>query len=75
MLLLCMANCKGSTSASATDSATKAAAIANAVAAKPAAVDSILKANGHTSDSFQTLMYEIASDSALSVAYAAAKKK
>jgi hypothetical protein len=75
MLLLCVANCARDKTASAADRATKAAAIANAVAAKPAAVDSILKANGHTSDSFQTLMYEIASDSAMSVAYAAAKKK
>ena len=75
MLLLCVANCARNKTASATDRATQAAAIAKAVAAKPAAVDSILKANGYTSDSFQSLMYEIASDSAMSVAYAEAKSK
>ena len=75
MLLLCVANCGGDKKAPATSRATAAAAIANAIAAKPAAVDSILKANGHNSESFETLMYSIASDSAMSVAYAAARKK
>lgn len=85
LLLLSVASCSSDktadtamqASASASDSgrAIAAAAIANAIAAKPAAADSILKANGHTSDSFQTLMYDIASDSAMSAAYAAKKKK
>ena len=70
-LLLCIAGCaRDKTAGPAT-----AAAIANAIAAKPAAADSILKANGHTRDSFEALMYDIASDSAMSVAYAAARKK
>ena len=62
----------GATS-SATDRARAAATIANAIAAKPAAADSILTANGHTRESFQRLMYDIAADSALSAVYAAAK--
>jgi prophage DNA circulation protein len=56
------------------DRATTAAAIANAMAAKPASADSILTANGYTAESFERLMYENASDSAMSVAYANAKK-
>ena len=59
--------------ASASDRARAAAKVANAIAANPAAADSILKANGHTRDSFQRLMFEIAADSALSAVYAAAK--
>ena len=55
------------------DRARSAAAIANAIAAKPAAADSILTAAGYTRDSFQELMYEIAADSTMSAAYAAAK--
>jgi hypothetical protein len=85
MLILSVASCggdkgdatvqqSGATSAE-TKRATAAAAVANAIAAKPAAADSILKANGYTSESFQALMYDIASDSAMSVAYAAKKKK
>ena len=58
---------------SATDRARAAATIANAMAANPAAADSILTANGHTRESFQRLMYDIAADSALSAVYAAAK--
>lgn len=58
---------------SATDRARRAALIANAVAANPVAADSVLKAAGHTQDSFQRLMYEIASDSVMSAAYAGAK--
>ena len=59
--------------ASETDRARAAATIANAIAANPAAADSILTANGHTRESFQRLMYDIAADSALSAVYAAAK--
>jgi hypothetical protein len=76
-LLLCVAGCareREQSAASQPDRATQAAAIANAIAAKPASADSILKANGYTAESFETLMYEIASDSAMSVAYASAKK-
>lgn len=50
-----------------------AASIANAMAANPAAADSILTAGGHTRESFEALMYEIAADSVMSAAYAAAK--
>ena len=55
------------------DRAVTAAATANALAANPAAADSILRAAGYTRDSFQALMYEIAADSAMSAAYAAAR--
>jgi hypothetical protein len=55
------------------DRATAAAKIANAIAANPAGADSILTANGHTRDSFQQLMYEIAADSVMSATYTAAK--
>src|SRR5688500_7470102 len=58
-----------------TDRARTAAAVANAIAARPSAADSILTAAGMTRDSFQTLMYEIAADSAMSAAYAAAKAR
>ena len=58
-----------------TDRARTAAAVANAIAARPSAADSILSAAGMTRDSFQTLMYEIAADSAMSAAYAAAKTR
>ena len=60
--------------ASAEDERARTAAnIANAIAANPAAADSILTAAGHTRESFQRLMYDIAADSALSAVYAAAK--
>ena len=85
VLFLCVAACardkaantanQSGASAAGADRAAAAAAIANAVAAKPAAADSILKANGQTTESFQALMYDIASDSAMSVRYAAARKK
>lgn len=54
--------------------ARSAALTANAVAANPAAADSILKAAGHTQESFQRQMYEIAADSEMSAAYASARK-
>ncbi|HEX7023852.1 MAG TPA: hypothetical protein VF187_03455 [Gemmatimonadales bacterium] len=57
------------------DRAVGAAAVANAIAERPSAADSILKAAGYTPDSFQALMYEIAADSAMSAAYAAAKAR
>jgi hypothetical protein len=52
-----------------------AALTANAIAANPTAADSILKANGHTADGFQKLMYEIAADSAMSADYARTKSR
>ena len=57
-----------------TDRARTAANVANAIAANPAAADSILTAAGFTRDSFEQLMYEIASDSAMSATYASAKR-
>lgn len=56
-----------------TDTVTAAATISNAIAANPAAADSILRANGHTPESFERLLYDIAADSAMSSRYAAAK--
>jgi hypothetical protein len=57
-------------SAPAPSRARDAALTANAIAANPPAADSILKAGGYTSESFQKLMYEIASDSVMSAEYA-----
>lgn len=62
------------TTAPSEERARAAAAVSNAIAANPAAADSILSANGHTRDSFQQLMYDIAADSTLSASYAAAKQ-
>ena len=59
--------------ASAASTPEQAAAIANAIAANPAAADSILRANGHTPDSFEQLMFRIAADSASAATYAATK--
>ncbi len=53
--------------------ATTAAAVANAIAAKPTAADSILRAAGYTPEQFEQLMYDIAADSGMSAAYAAAR--
>ena len=55
--------------------AAKAATIANAITANPGAADSILRASGYARASFQKLMYDIATDSAMSAAYAAAKSR
>ncbi len=55
--------------------ARSAAAVANAIAAQPAAADSILQAAGYTREEFEQLMYDIAADSAMSAAYAAAKTR
>lgn len=55
------------------EGARTAASIANAMESNPAAADSILTAAGHTRESFEALMYEIAADSSLSATYAAAK--
>jgi hypothetical protein len=67
----------GATTAAVTPAATtspeQAAAIANAIAVNPAGADSILKANNHTPESFDQLMYRIAADSAMSATYASAK--
>ncbi len=54
--------------------ARSAALTANALAANPTSADSILKAAGHTQESFQRQMYEIAADSEMSAAYASARK-
>jgi len=53
--------------------ATEAARVANAIEALPTRADSILKAAGQTPESFQQMMYQIAADSAMSAAYAAAR--
>ncbi|HSJ62520.1 MAG TPA: hypothetical protein VK922_01320 [Gemmatimonadaceae bacterium] len=53
--------------------AVTAARIADAIARTPNATDSILSAAGHTTESFERLMYEIAADSAAAAAYAAAR--
>lgn len=83
-LLLLAAACAGDddrrdTSAAADTTATgrarAAAAVANAIAAKPEAADSILGAAGHTREEFEALMYDIAADSTMSAAYAAAKSR
>ncbi len=58
-----------------TERARTAAAVADAIAANPSAADSILTAAGYTRESFQRLMYEIATDSAMSAAYASAKTR
>lgn len=60
-------------SATAVDPVVSAATTAKAIEANPAGADSILKAAGHTRESFQALMYEIAADSTKSATYAAAK--
>ena len=57
------------------DRARAAALVANAIAANPSAADSILTAGGHTRDSFERLMFEIAADSAMSAVYASAKTR
>jgi hypothetical protein len=57
----------------AADPVTAAAATAKAIEANPSGADSILSAAGHTRESFQQLMYDIAADSAKSATYAAAK--
>ena len=57
------------------DRAVSAAAISNAIAANPDKADSILTANNQTRASFDQLMYDIASDSAASARYAAAKSR
>lgn len=62
-----------SPSSASADRARAAARVANAIAANPAAADSILRANDHTRESFEKLIWEIAADSAMSAVYAAAK--
>ena len=83
-LLVLVAACAGSeqtadttaaAQAGSADRATKAAAVSDALAANPAQADSILSANGFTREQFQKEMYEIAADSSLSAAYAAAKTR
>jgi hypothetical protein len=63
-----------STATTTSDPVITAAATAKAIEANPAGADSILKAAGHTPDSFQQLMYDIASDSTKAAAFAAARK-
>ena len=70
------ADTSGATTAAAspaTTSPAQAAAISNALAANPASADSILRANGHTAESFEQLLFRIAADSASAATYAAAK--
>ena len=67
------ADTSGGLAPSPVELARSAALTANAVAANPTAADSILKAAGHTQESFQRQMYEIAADSEMSAAYASAK--
>lgn len=57
----------------ATERAILAARVANAIARTPGSADSILSAAGYTAQSFERLMYDIASDSAEAAAYAAAR--
>ena len=57
-----------------TDRTVTAARVSDAIKARPAAADSILRANGYTRESFEREMYEIAADSARSAAYVAAKR-
>lgn len=52
-----------------------AAAVARAIDAAPAKVDSILAANGLTREGLDSLMYAIASDSAKTAAYSAARRQ
>jgi hypothetical protein len=63
-----------STATTTSDPVITAAATAKAIDANPARADSILNAAGHTPDSFQQLMYDIASDSTKAAAFAAARK-
>ncbi|HMA39297.1 MAG TPA: hypothetical protein VKP10_04430 [Gemmatimonadales bacterium] len=51
-----------------------AVAVARAIDAVPAKADSILAANGLTRDGLDSLMYAIASDSAKTAAYSAARR-
>ena len=75
LVVVAVACARPESGASDTNRVTTAAAVSNAIAANPAAADSILKANGYTAEEFQRVMYEIASDSAQSAAYAAAKSR
>ncbi len=51
------------------------ARVANAIERTPAAADSILAANDMTRSAFDSLMYEIATDSVLTAAYEAQRTK
>jgi hypothetical protein len=51
-----------------------AVTVARAIDAAPAKADSILAANGLTRDGLDSLMYAIASDSAKTAAYSAARR-
>ena len=68
-------NERGAADTTAAARAATAAAVANAIAAKPSAADSILRAAGYTPEQFEQLMYDIAADSAMSAAYAAARTR
>ena len=73
LIISACAKTDGPAVGTASDDPAVAAATAKAIEASPAAADSILKAAGHTQESFEKLMYDIAADSAKSAAYAAAK--
>jgi hypothetical protein len=60
MLLMMMLACSGGTEASTEPEAI--AALANQVAANPDGADGILEAAGHTRESFDDALYEIAMD-------------
>lgn len=51
------------------------AAVANAIEAQPAAADSILAAHDMTRVTFDSLIYEVAADSALTAAYEQARRR
>jgi membrane-bound lytic murein transglycosylase B len=55
--------------ASATTAVDRAVAVAQAIEANPTAADSILAAHGLTRAGFDSLLYDIAADSALARAY------
>jgi hypothetical protein len=55
--------------ASTTTAVDRAVAVARAIQANPAAADSILAAHGLTRAGFDSLMYDVAADSALARAY------
>jgi hypothetical protein len=55
------------------DWVTRVAAVANAIEGRPAATDSILAANDMTRDEFESRLYDIAADPALTAVYEGAR--
>lgn len=64
----------GACATSQTSEAEKAGVVAKAITAAPEKSDSILKANGWTSQQYTTLLFEIAKDSARTAAYEKARR-